>query len=62
MIIILNNGTKIRVYDDFVQQVIKKILAGDAKNWQIQLDTQNTGLSGFNLSQVAAICKEEDIV
>lgn len=64
MIIILNNGTRVKVNKDTVQAIFKNILGGEAKLWQIQFDGSNSNavLSGFNLSQVSGVCAEEDVL
>lgn len=64
MIVILNNGTKIKVKKEFAQSVMQGIIKtpGGPKQWQCFLDTDNNAISGFNLQEVAAICDEEDIV
>lgn len=63
MIVILNNGTKINANRETVQIIFQNILKGDgAKQWQIQLNSLGNPLTGFNLSQVAAVVAEDDIV
>jgi hypothetical protein len=64
MIVILNNGTQIRIPNEMVQAICKAMLTSEsgARQWQWQLDTNNIGTAAFNLNQVSAICREEDIV
>lgn len=64
MIVILNNGTRIRVVNEMAQAICKNILKaeGGPRQWQWQLDANQNGVAGFNLNQVSAICPEEDIV
>lgn len=64
MIVILNNGTRIKISHETAQGILKRILSGEAKQWQIMLDAQNKNnpINGFNLSQVSAICDEEDLL
>jgi hypothetical protein len=64
MIVILNNGTRIKIADAMAQAVCKNLLnaEGGARQWQWQLDGSNNGVAGFNLHQVSAICEEEDVL
>lgn len=64
MIVILNNGTRIKISHETAQGILKRLLSGEAKQWQIMLDSQNKNspINGYNLSQISAICSDEDIV
>lgn len=62
MIVILNNGTRIKADKETIQAIFQNIIKGEAKQWQCQSDPQRNALSGYNLSQVAAIVKEEDVI
>lgn len=63
MIVILNNGSRIKIEKNVAQNIIQNMIKGDVKNWQLQVDGQNSmaPVSALNLNQVAAICAEEDI-
>ncbi len=63
MIVILNNGTRIRVPKEAVQNIMQKLASEEATQWQCQIDASNMEITSiFNLKDVSAICKEEDIL
>lgn len=63
MIVILNNGTRIKVDQETVQAIFGNILGSEgAKQWQTISNGKGLYLMGFNLKDVSAICKEEDIL
>lgn len=62
MIVILNNGTWISIPKEAVQDLVQKLVKGDATQWQCQIDTSNNEITSIiNLKDVSAICREEDI-
>ena len=64
MIVILNNGARIRVAKDFVREIFKdltgKPLSG--RGWFCSIAPADDTLQGFNMDQVSAIVDEEDIL
>ena len=64
MIVILTNGTRIKIPKQTAQAIMQGLLKTPRANqdWQCILDTDKNQTSGFNLMYVAAICSEEDIV
>lgn len=63
MIVILNNGTRISLPREAVQDIMQKLAKGEATQWQCQIDTSNSEITSIiNLKQVAAICRPDDIV
>jgi hypothetical protein len=63
MILILSNGTRIKVHPNVAKSIAKSLMEGDAKQWQCHFDgADQTILDIINLKEVAAICREEDIV
>jgi len=61
MIVILNNGTRIKISNEQAQAILRQLVSDDARQWQCQF-AGLTIISGFNLKQVSAICAEEDII
>jgi len=64
MIVILNNGTRIKADKEFVQGMLITLAnhALSKDSWHMLIDTEKGKLMGFNLREVSAICAEEDIV
>lgn len=63
MIVILNNGTRIKIEKDFARDIFKTLTEKPAttRGWHITLTPLVDRLLGFNLEQVAAICEEQDL-
>lgn len=64
MIVILNNGTRIKISVETAQAILQELLKSNqaAEKWHCVMDTEKNQVSGFNLRQAAAICSEEAIV
>lgn len=63
MIVILNNGTRIKVNQETVQVILGNILSSEgAKQWQSTSNGKGIYLAAFNLKEIAAICPENDIL
>ncbi len=66
MIVILNNGTRIKIPKESVQTIFKALLESrdNAQRWHCFISSIDGSdqLRGFNMQQVAAICQEEDII
>ncbi len=64
MIVILTNGTRIKIPKETAQAIMQALLKTPraSHDWQCILDTEKNETSGFNLMYVAAICSEEDIL
>lgn len=63
MIVILNNGTRIKIHENIAISIAKSLMAGEAKQWQCHIEAADQKLINIiNLKEVATICKEEDIL
>lgn len=64
MIVILNNGTRIRIPKEMAQALVQGLLKSreSAEKWFCVIDTQNNATSAFNPVHIAAICAEEGII
>jgi hypothetical protein len=64
MIVILNNGTRIKISAETAQAIVQELLKSKeaADKWHCVMDTQKNQVSGFNLREAAAICSEEEIL
>lgn len=64
MIVILNNGTRIKISAETAQAILQELLKSNqaAEKWHCVMDTEKNQVSGFNLRQAAAICSEEEIL
>jgi len=63
MIVILNNGARIRITDQMAQAIFRQLLNDEARQWQCQfVNGAPDASSAFNLKQISVICKEEDIL
>lgn len=63
MIVILNNGTRIKINKETAQAIFRQLMSEDVRQWQCQFAPgEENATSGFNLRQVSAICAEEDIL
>lgn len=64
MIVILNNGTRIRIEKETAKAIIQALLKSKEvpEKWHCIVDTVNNEASAFNAMQIAAICAEEDIL
>lgn len=63
MIVILNNGTQIKISKENAQEIFKVLLKSrdGAERWHCTMDTVANQMRGFNMLQVAAICSEDDL-
>ena len=63
MIVILNNGTRISIPTEAAQNIVTKLVSGEATQWQCQLDAANKAITSvLNLKEVSAICAHGDIM
>lgn len=64
MVVILNNGTRIKVSTENAQDIIKVVSKSrdGAERWHCTMDTVANQIRGFNMLQVTAICAEEDLL
>lgn len=63
MIVILNNGTRIKIRKEMAQAIGQNILKdGGANKFQVELDPDRMVMRIFNLFDISAICEEEDIL
>lgn len=64
MIVILNNGTRIKIPNETAQSIFQGLLKSqaDAQKWHCVMNIGTNQFSGFNLLQVSAICPEEDVI
>lgn len=63
MIVILNNGTRIKISNEMVQAIGKNILSEKGANkWQVELSSSTNTMRIFNLQDISVICEENDIV
>ncbi len=64
MIVILNNGTRIKISKESAHEIFKVLLKSrdGAERWHCMADTVSDQLTAFNMLSVSAICAEEDIV
>jgi hypothetical protein len=63
MIVILNNGTRIKIEKEMVQDIFKNLakFPNSRESWHCQIGIDGK-LIGFNLLQVSAICQEDDVL
>lgn len=63
MVVILNNGTRIKIDTEGAQAIAQNLLSEKAMQWQCQLNTGDKNIIHlFNLKEVSAICREEDVL
>jgi len=62
-IVLFNNGKEIKVSDEIADQVGKRLINGDAKNWKMFIDN-GSGLCTLiiNLTEVSCIYSNESII
>lgn len=64
MIVILNNGTRIKIPKETGQQIVQGLLKSTeaVPRWHCIMNTETNEVSAFNATYIAAICAEEDIL
>lgn len=64
MIVILHNGTRIKIPQQMAQEIVQALLKDGsvARSWHCITNVGKNEVSGFNMAYVAAICSEEDIL
>lgn len=64
MIVILTNGTRIKIPKAIGQQIMQALLKNPkmAVEWHCFVDPEKNELTGFHFGHVAAVCSEEDIL
>jgi hypothetical protein len=63
MIVILNNGTRIKISNELAQAIVLELVKPNpGARWHCVTYTDRNEVAAFNTAYVAAICKEEDIL